>query len=517
MPCACGSPPYWARALGGGLVGGIRIGDSGLIGRGFSAEIHETAWNQVDGIFLAMFEALEGLAAFALFALRTQEREYLWFGLWLLLSSAIRCLFVYGAFHPMVRNEHDLVWQVLFIGTTLASMAFYFRLLQGERNWLFWIAIASVAANAVLLTCGLLELISVALWIEIGIALTLPPAIWSVELLIRRAFEGLPDARLLVAPVLLQQMVAFLVRTLSLGYVTGWYHIEPYWLFKTSTWPFQFSMQDVADVLFLVGMLAIMIRRFSRTSRQEDEHQREREAARSVQQLLIAEKLPVIPGFRLQSVYKPAGQVGCDFFQILPIVGGAHPDSVLIAIGDVSGKGLPAALTVSLIVGAVGSLVRSLQSPGEILRALNERMLSRSHSGFTTCLVVRVDPDGALTLANAGHLAPYLQGKELQMEGSLPLGLAAGQIYAETTWMLPEGAQLMLLTDGVVEARARSGELFGFERTADLASQPAESIAEAAEQFGQEDDITVLMLTRLGGTPSSTATHHAPVVSPAAA
>ena len=77
--------------------------------------------------------------------------------------------------------------------------------------------------------------------------------------------------------------------------------------------------------------------------------------------------------------------------------------------------------------------------------------------------------------------------------------------------MLPEGAQLMLLTDGVVEARARSGELFGFERTADLASQPAESIAEAAEQDEQEDDITVLMLTQVGGTPSSTATHHAPV------
>ena len=136
----------------------------------------------------------------------------------------------------MVRNEHD----------TCVAGTFY-------RNAGFDGILLSVAAGRAELVvldrdcigCGqrriaylvlLLELISVALWIEIGIALTLPPAIWSVELLIRRASEGLPDARLLVAPVLLLHLVAFLVRTLSLGYVTGWSGIKPYWLFKTSTW-----------------------------------------------------------------------------------------------------------------------------------------------------------------------------------------------------------------------------------------------------------------------------------------
>src|SRR6202012_896313 len=111
-----------------------------------------------------------------------------------------------------------------------------------------------------------------------------------------------------------------------------------------------------------------------------------------------------IAGFALESVYKPAGQVGGDFFQIIPIANGG----VLAAIGDVSGKGMPAAMTVSLLVGTLRTLVHYTQSPAEILSAMNQRMLARSSGGFTTCLVLRLDRDGAATVANAGHLAPYL-------------------------------------------------------------------------------------------------------------
>jgi serine phosphatase RsbU (regulator of sigma subunit) len=157
---------------------------------------------------------------------------------------------------------------------------------------------------------------------------------------------------------------------------------------------------------------------------------------------------------------------------------------------------MPAAMTVSLLVGTLRTLAHFTHSPSEILNAMNQRMLARSQGGFTTCLVLRAAPDYTLTVANAGHLAPYLQGTEMDTINGLPLGLARESAYPEIALTLPENAQLTLLTDGVVEARARTGELLGFERTAALSTQAARSIVHAAQDFGQEDDITVLTLSR---------------------
>jgi serine phosphatase RsbU (regulator of sigma subunit) len=256
--------------------------------------------------------------------------------------------------------------------------------------------------------------------------------------------------------------------------------------------PFPISVPSICEVLFLVGMLAIFLHRFTRTSLQEEGHRRELESARVVQQVLIPEAIPHVPGFAIDSVYKPAGEVGGDFFQIVPTASGG----VLAVIGDVSGKGTPAAMTVSLLVGTVRTLAHYTQSPGEILAAMNQRMVGRSQGGFTTCLVLRADADGELTVANAGHIPPYVNGKELPLENGLPLGIAAGITYPETRFTLPPSARLTLITDGVLEATdPATKELFGFERTAALSNQSAEEIAQAAQKFGQEDDITVLTLT----------------------
>ena len=122
-------------------------------------------------------------------------------------------------------------------------------------------------------------------------------------------------------------------------------------------------------------------------------------------------------------------------------------------------------------------------------------MVGRSSGGFTTCLVLRANSNGLLTIANAGHIAPYLAGRELEVNGGLPLGLAPGVAYAEDSFEIQGKDHLTLVTDGVVEARSKSGELLGFERTAALSVRSAEEIAQAAQAFGQDDDITVLTLT----------------------
>ncbi len=251
------------------------------------------------------------------------------------------------------------------------------------------------------------------------------------------------------------------------------------------------TLDIISETLLLIVLAFAVYRYAAENTRHQLAMEREFQNARAVQQVLIPAEIPEVPGFKIDSVYKPAGEVGGDFFQILPLATGG----VLVVIGDVSGKGMPAAMTVSLLVGTVRTLAHYTQRPGEILAAMNQRMLTRSQGGFTTCLVLRADPDGALTAANAGHLPPYLDGKEIAVECGLPLGLEESPVYKESRFRLRPGVQLTLLSDGVVEARNAQGELFGFERAARLSTELAENIARAAQHFGQEDDITVLTLT----------------------
>ena len=113
-----------------------------------------------------------------------------------------------------------------------------------------------------------------------------------------------------------------------------------------------------------------------------------------------------MPGLTIATAYHPAQEVGGDFFQVLALPSGA----TLIVVGDVSGQGLPAALAVSLVIGTLRTVADYSESPGEILSSLNRRARAQANS-FTTCLVLRISADcDTLTYANAGHLAPYLNG-----------------------------------------------------------------------------------------------------------
>jgi sigma-B regulation protein RsbU (phosphoserine phosphatase) len=270
--------------------------------------------------------------------------------------------------------------------------------------------------------------------------------------------------------------------------------LEPYLGFSVSIGSYSVDLWRLGDFAFDIALLLFLVLRTVRIARERAVAAAELLAARTVQQVLIPEDITVVPGFLIQSVYHPAGQVGGDFFQILPLKDGG----VLVVIGDVSGKGMPAAMTVSLLVGTVRTLAHYTENPGDILAAMNQRMLARSNGGFTTCLVLRADTDRKLTIANAGHIPPYLAGMELPVENGLPLGLSAETTYAESTFQISPGQQLTLLTDGVVEARDKSGALYGFERAAALSIQTPEAIAGAAQAFGQDDDITVLTLSYAG-------------------
>ena len=255
----------------------------------------------------------------------------------------------------------------------------------------------------------------------------------------------------------------------------------------------QFNARTLASTGLLLAIMYAIFTYVVESSRRQSAIAEEMRNAREVQDALIPQEPPSVPGFRIETAYRPAGDVGGDFYQVVNLKG----DGVLVVVGDVSGKGMPAALTVSLLVGMVRTLVQFTQSPGEILAALNRRMLSRSHGGFTTCIILKADFDGAALLANAGHISPYKNGEEVALENGFPLGISGQTDYPEISFQLIPGDTLMFLSDGVVEARTPQGELLGFERTKALTRQSAEKVAETAQAFGQEDDITVLTIERL--------------------
>jgi hypothetical protein len=235
--------------------------------------------------------------------------------------------------------------------------------------------------------------------------------------------------------------------------------------------------------------------------------QQEYRSAQELQRVLIPQTLPSLEGYAVTSAYQPAHQVGGDFFQLIEREEKQELGSAVLILGDVSGKGLKAAMTVSLIVGTVRTLVEATDDPAEILAGLNRRLHGRLNSGFATCLVLRFDTEGNCVLANAGHLAPFLNQDEMKLPEALPLALDPDATYEKTAFHLAVGDRLTLYTDGLLEARNTAGEIFGFDRVrALLATKPdARQAAEAAEAFGQDDDITVLTLARLAiGVKSTT-------------
>jgi len=148
-----------------------------------------------------------------------------------------------------------------------------------------------------------------------------------------------------------------------------------------------------------------------------------------------------------------------------------------------------------LIVGALRASASRCSGPAQLLSEVNRALIGRSE-GFATCLVLMAEPDSKFTVANAGHPNPYINGVEMETEPNLPLGLDAGVRYAEVTLRLGPDQLCTLVTDGVIEATSPTGELYGFERTQAISNKPANTIAEAARQFGQQDDITVLTLSQ---------------------
>jgi predicted ester cyclase len=236
--------------------------------------------------------------------------------------------------------------------------------------------------------------------------------------------------------------------------------------------------------------------------------EQELRVARQIQQSLLPEATPELEGWKFATYYKPAREVGGDFYDFLELEDGR----LGLVVGDATGKGMPAALVMATTRGMLRAAAQTLDSPGAVLARVNDALYPDVPSAmFVTCFYAILDPkSGALSYANAGHDLPYLwhdgDAEELRARG-MPLGLMPEMSYEEKEAVLGEGNSVLFYSDGLVEAHDPNFEMFGFPRLGAFVEEHGkerslvDSLQEelysfVGESWEQEDDITLLTLRR---------------------
>ncbi len=244
-------------------------------------------------------------------------------------------------------------------------------------------------------------------------------------------------------------------------------------------------------------------------ARQRERIEQELRVARVIQQTLLPKELPDLPGWRFSAFWQPARTVSGDFYDFI-----TFPDGTIgLIVGDVTDKGVPAALMMATTRSVLRTVAERLVSPGQVLERANDLLCpDMPKNMFATCLYAVLDPaSGRLCYANAGHNLPYQRTRhevvELRATG-MPLGLMPGMMYDEKEAILKPGDCVIVYSDGLVEAHDEEGEIFGFPRLRELfrASRTGaatiefllEQLAEfTGSSWEQEDDVTFVTLEHL--------------------
>jgi len=428
----------------------------------------------------------------ALFFTQKGHIEYLWLALYELLQAPIGFVELAGSSARLDNIVYIAIFAQLLAISAYLYFEFLIAFLSLRKRWYILLLrftapiLAGVGPSVLMVGHSQAAPIVLAVVFGIGIFWILGWLLFIFLTLIVATFRRNFEAGLLLIPLLLT-LVGIVEPVLTTVSDLGGHPFRSLLTFYAGPIPIHFAA--IADFAGILAIILIVFGRFLRIHQDQERASSELAAARSVQELMIPQEKIKTPGFEVDSVYNPANEVGGDFFHVQPLSDGG----LLVVVGDVAGKGLKAAMNVSMLMGALRST--PTQSPAKLLEALN-RVLTGSES-FTTCQAARFGVNGELVIANAGHLPPYLNSQEIALPGGLPLGVLPEVRYEEVSLYLHPGDRVLMLSDGVVEARQPSGELFGFDRVHNLSNQSAFYISEAAKAFGQEDDITVLTVRRL--------------------
>jgi len=254
----------------------------------------------------------------------------------------------------------------------------------------------------------------------------------------------------------------------------------------------RFSKEDEEFLAKLSGHMAMALEnaRMHRDALEEQRLTRELEMARGIQRSLLPEAPPVIPGYDLAVASEPCAEAGGDYYDFLTL----GPQTMLLVLADVEGKGVSSALAMSNLQASLRALVMHLHSLEVVMLSLNEMILNDSRSKkFLSIFLGLVDTRrNVLHFINAGHVPPLLINGETGQSsklaaGGLAVGLLPGVEYAKGTAKLETGDVLVCCSDGVVDATNSEGEAFGAERLAACVAGHHEKRAQAIIESVQEE------------------------------
>jgi serine phosphatase RsbU (regulator of sigma subunit) len=271
-------------------------------------------------------------------------------------------------------------------------------------------------------------------------------------------------------------------------------------------------LSDLATQTAPAVRVAQLVRQQQQEAQERERIEQELRVARLIQQTLLPKALPELPGYDVAAYYQPAREVGGDFYDFLDLEDGRFG----LVVGDVTDKGVPAAIVMATTRTMLRAAAQRLFSPGEVLQRVNDVLVQDIPPNmFVTCLYAILDQEsGRLVYANAGHDLPYRRragrsegSEELRARG-MPLGLMPGMGYEEKEIVLEKGESVLFYSDGLVEAHDPSREMFGFPRLQGLVGTHRSGgsalisflLSELARFTGdgweQEDDITLVTLER---------------------
>jgi sigma-B regulation protein RsbU (phosphoserine phosphatase) len=364
---------------------------------------------------------LVGLVVLVLFFIRSEEREYLWFALLLLANAIDVGLDISRELGLISFPVFDFIDGSVQAAALFAALAFFSVVLSAPRSrtWRLVAALLFIVPPAVFLY--VFNISSVGIASLIATLAVLPATVWILVTLLKGAHQRDRDALILLVPTLLWQGFSFIDSILLITWQLGWQRWAFHWVFPLLTKPFVLMPGPAVGTIFIFALLLFLIRRFSLARQEETRLSTEFESARNIQSLLFPAESPVTPGFAIESVYLPASEVGGDFFQIMP----ANDSSLLVVAGDVSGKGLKAAMTVGAIIGSLrGSPVRK---PAEVLAHLN-RVLTGQVTGFVTCIAALIHANGNMASPTRETCRPTAMGRNWMLNPGCRL--ASRQMFA---------------------------------------------------------------------------------------
>lgn len=408
----------------GGVPSTVFIGPAEAMRSVHELDLRRILSDQIASYVLEVLYTVLAGGLIVLFALQRKQSEYLWLSLAIIppilmgivdaraamTGSDVRWKDYFDAAASVVSAVCLLEFVFRFLRDAMPTwlriyqFAFALNVLRGYAAWHGWISIPGT------------NLIHLLFYIPYWFAI---PAI-----VLWRYIRGNKEAGLLAIPL-------FLMFAIEMSDSLHWV----LWLLRirqTET-PFfrdlhlglvSIAPDSITHFLFFLSIAALILYRFQKVRSEQAQAKAELEAARSIQEVMVPSSVTAA-GFHIECAYIPAQEVGGDFFQLFPRDDG----SVLIVIGDVSGKGLKAAMLVSLILGLLRRSVKETSQPAKLLADLNDLLAGQIDGRFATCCCALIHQNGHMSIANAGHLSPYCGGVEIQTPGSIPLGVTPGIEY----------------------------------------------------------------------------------------